>query len=231
MTRLAVPAWYLDPARGNDISEQAIEQSRAHADPLLLAQTQLAAACFRLLYDAWRKEDAETCASARQTIRRLSGPSIPEDVFYVYVQVIQGDYEEALKQAEAGLIATTSPAANLLALGAKTLSLMQCGRFGEVLGIVRTGRELAQKNGEDPWMFIFREAWLRTLCFDFEGVRRLSKAVMRSDAEQHATQPRTIAMISAGHAELYRKRYAEALQCFAQVRDPRITANFFLHWH
>jgi len=67
------------------------------------------------------------------------------------------------------MIATTSPAAYLLALGAKILSLMQCGRFGEVLRIVGTGRELAQKNGEDPWVFIFREAWLRSLCFDFEG--------------------------------------------------------------
>src|SRR5258708_30312606 len=73
---------------------------------------------------------------------------------------MQGDYEEALKQAEAAMIATTSPAAYLLALGAKILSLMQCGRFGEVLRIVGTGRELAQKNGEDPWVFIFREAWL-----------------------------------------------------------------------
>jgi len=35
-------------------------------------------------------------------------------------------------------------------------------------------------------------------------------------------------MISAGYAELYRGRYAEALQCFAQVRDPGITPNFFL---
>jgi len=26
-------------------------------------------------------------------------------------------------------------------------------------------------------------------------------------------------------------RYAEALQCFAQVRDPGITPNFFLHWY
>src|SRR5258708_16936785 len=50
----------------------------------------------------------------------------------------------SLKQAEAAMIATTSPAAYLLALGAKILSLMQCGRFGEVLRIVGTGRELAK---------------------------------------------------------------------------------------
>jgi tetratricopeptide (TPR) repeat protein len=152
-------------------------------------------------------------------------------MFCVYVQAMQGDYEEALKQAEAAMIATTSPAAYLLALGAKILSLMQCGRFGEVLRIVGTGRELAQKNGEDPWVFIFREAWLRSLCFDFEGVLRLSRTAMRSDAKQHAVPWTAIGMISAGYAELYRGRYAEALQCFAQVRDPGITPNFFLHWY
>src|SRR6267142_2385746 len=123
LARLAVPAGYLDPPRGNDICEQAVEESRAHGDPLLLAQTQLATACFRLLYDTWRNQDAETCASARHTIRRLSGPSTPENMFCVYVQAMQGDYEEALKQAEAAMIATTSPAAYLLALGAKILSL------------------------------------------------------------------------------------------------------------
>src|SRR5260370_17244741 len=54
---------------------------------------------------------------------------------------------------------------------------------------------------------------------------------MRSDAKQHAVPWTAIGMISAGYAELSRRRYAEALQCFAQVRDPGITPNFFLHWH
>jgi len=67
--------------------------------------------------------------SARHTIRRLSGPSTPENMFCVYVQAMQGDYEEALKQAEAAMIATTSPAAYLLALGAKILCLMQWWSF------------------------------------------------------------------------------------------------------
>src|SRR5260370_27824396 len=54
---------------------------------------------------------------------------------------------------------------------------------------------------------------------------------MRSDAKQHAVPWTAIGMISAGYAELSRGRYAEALQCFAQVRDPGITPNFFLHWY
>ena len=230
LSRLALPAWYLDPELGNQICEQAIEISRTHADPLLLARTQLAAACFRLLYDTWREEDAQTCASARQTIRHLSASSMPEDVLYPYVRLIQGDYTEALEQAEAGMIAATSPAAYVLSLGAKTLVLIGLGRFGELLRIIRSGRELAEKNGEDPWVFIFREAWLRALCFDFEGVRRLSEIIMRSNAEQHASQPKTMAMIASGYAELYQGRCEEALQYFARVRDPKITPKFLFHW-
>ena len=68
------------------------------------------------------------------------------------------------------------------------------------------------------------------LCFDFEGVRRLSKMVMRTDAEQHAVWMRTVCSISSGYAELYRGNLDQALQCFSQVRDPRITPNFILHW-
>ena len=198
LARLAIPAWYLDPVRGNNVCLQAIEVSRAHGDPLLLARTQLAAACFRLLYDAWRKEDADVCVAARQTIRGLNAASIPEDVLLACVQVIQGDCEQGLRQAEAGMIDSGSPAAYLLALGVKTLSLIGLGRFGELLAIVRRGRELAEKNGEDPWVFIFREAWLRALCFDFEGVRRLSTIIMRRDAERHAAEPMAIAMMATG---------------------------------
>jgi DNA-binding winged helix-turn-helix (wHTH) protein len=234
LARLAFPAWYLDPARGNDICEQAIEVSRVHADPLLLAQRQLAAGCFRLLYDAWRKEDAEACASARRTIRHLNGATIPEDLLYVYVQALQGDYEEALENADAGLIAATSSAAYLLALRVKSLSLMLQGRFGESLRIVRTGREFARKNGEnlrDPWIFSLREVWLRALCFDFEGVRELSKFIMSSEAEQAVGEPIAIAMLASGYTELYRGKYPKALQCFAQIRNRETTAGFFLHWH
>jgi tetratricopeptide (TPR) repeat protein len=230
LARLAFPVWGFDPERGNRICEQAIEVSKAHGDPLLLAQTELAAACFRLMYDVWRKEDAETCASAQQTIRRLGGAAMTEHVYYVCVRAIQGYYVEALKQAEAVMVATASPAAYLLAFGAKALSLIGLGRFGEVLQIVKTGRELAEKNGEEPWLFIFRETWLRSLCFDFEGVLRLSQIIMSSDAEQHARQPRTMAMVAAGYAELYQGRWKEALHYFAQVRDPQKTPAFFLHW-
>jgi hypothetical protein len=93
------------------------------------------------------------------------------------------------------------------------------------------GRETAEKNDLDPWIFIFREAWLRTLCLDFDGVRRLGTLKMRSDSEGHAAQPRTIALVASGHLELDRQNYDRALEHFARVLDNVVTPKFFAHWH
>jgi tetratricopeptide (TPR) repeat protein len=231
LVRLAVPAWYLDPTHGNKVSQQALEISRDLADPLLSARTQLAAASFRLLYDTWRKEDEDACAHAQGPIRELTGSSIQQNVFYICVQTIQGQYQEALKQAEALIIETTNPTAHILGVTAKALILMRCGRFGDVLGIVRKGRELAEKNGEDPWIYIYSEAWLRSLCFDYDGVRLLGTLIMRSNSEQHALRARTIAAVASGYLEIQSGRHNEALVCFADVRDFRTTPKFFLHWY
>ena len=225
LVHLGFPAWYLDGARGSEVCQQAIEVSESLEDPLLAAQTRLAVAGFRFVYDAGREEDAEACSVALQTIRRLSGSSTVHDG-YIYVQALQGDYQEAQRQADDLIKAT----ANRLGRVPKFLILTAWGRFGELLRMVQTGRKLEEKNGEDPWVSIMGESWLRTLCFDFEGVRRLSEIVMRNDAEPRAAWMRAVSRISTGYAELYRGNLVEALQCFSQVRDPRITSNFILHW-
>ena len=226
----AVPLWYIQPDRGNEVCRRALEMSKELADPLLAAQTQLAAASFRLLYDAWREEDAEICAHADATLRSKGKVKFPGEVFYVYVQAIRGDYELAHEQAEALIHTTTNPTARVLASGANGLIQLFRGRFGEVRRIVRAGREGAEKNGETPWMFIFGDAWLRLLCFDFDGVQRVCQISVRSDAEEHAAWTRTVSRISSGYAELYQGRIDEALQHFAQVRDLHVTPRFFLHW-
>jgi len=118
----------------------------------------------------------------------------------------------------------------MAALAARTVALLRLGRFGEVLQIVRTGQEMAEKNGSNPWLLNFREAWLRTLALDFEGVLRLCEFIMRPGAEYPTSQPKAIASVAAGYAELDRGRFDEALEYFRQVRDPQRTPKFFLHW-
>jgi DNA-binding winged helix-turn-helix (wHTH) protein/tetratricopeptide (TPR) repeat protein len=230
LVHLAVPLWYTSPARGEDVCRQALDLSRQLADPVLAAKAQLVAASLRLLNDLWRQEDAELCNRAYQVFRSNSDPGTPPDVFYVYVEAIQGDYHEALKHAEAVIKTTNNPTGHVLAFGAKGLIHLCRGNFGETLRIVRRGRELAEKDGEDPWMFIFGDVWLRLLCADFEGVRSVSSLLMRSNAEQHAAFTRAVCRISSGYDEAFKGNFAKALRFFAEVRDFQITPKFFLHW-
>jgi DNA-binding winged helix-turn-helix (wHTH) protein len=232
LLHLSCPARYLDAARGYEVLRQAVQLSRTLDDPLLAAQTELAAASFRLLYHSWSREDAQACAHANEAIRQLSGSLVPPpDVFYIYVRTFQGEFEKALQEAESLIDGTSNPTAYVLAQAAKTLALMSYGRYGEVLQIVRTERDLAERNGEDPWIFILCDVWLRANCFDYEGVRQLSSIIMRSDAEQHATRSATIAMLSCGFGEILEGRYDEALHSFTYVRDLRRTPRFLIHWY
>jgi len=189
-----------------------------------------------LLYDAWREEDSKLCVCARQRIKQLSSDSDApayEQTMYSYVQALQGDYRGALETAESAisnLNEADNPMVYLAAIGGKLLSLLRLGRLGEVLRVVRAGYEMAEKNGNDPWFFNFREAWLRTLAFDYEGARRVCEAAMRRNNRYPTAQPETIARIAAGYADLHSLQYDRAIRCFRAVRDPKLTPKFFLHW-
>src|SRR5262249_27845111 len=139
LVHLGFPVWYLDTARGSNVCRQAIEIGESLDDPLLAAQTRLAVAGFRFVYDAVRGAYAEGCSARLQTMRRLSGLSTGHDG-YIYVQAFRGDYQEAQRQADAMIKAT----ANRLGRVPKFLILLVCGRFGELLRMVRTGRELEE---------------------------------------------------------------------------------------
>ena len=231
LLRLSFPAWFLDQNRGRDVCRQVLEAAESVDDPLLTAQTRLAVASFRLIYDGWRAQDAQLCASARDTIRSLHGVRSAQNVFSIHVQALEGDYEDAYRQAETMMHDTANPTASVLATGAMGLILMARGRFGEVVRIIRRGTEWAARNGQDPWMSIIGDVWLRHLCFDFEGVQRVSSAAARSDTERHAALTRTIARMSAGYAELYIGNYNAALECFGRVLEAGATSRFFLHWY
>jgi DNA-binding winged helix-turn-helix (wHTH) protein/tetratricopeptide (TPR) repeat protein len=229
--RLASPVLYLDAARGSEVCKQALELCATLDDPLTAAHMRLTLGGLLLLFDEWRREEVEVCANALETIRRISGSSVVHHVLYFHIQAFQGDYEDAHRETDALINTTANPAVYAVACSAKGVILLLQGRFGEMLQIVRTGRELAEKNGEDPWMYIFGEAWLRMECFDFNGAQRLSNIVVRSNGEPHTARLKVISRMACGYAALGEGNHAEALQCFTQVRDPRITPKFFIHWH
>jgi DNA-binding winged helix-turn-helix (wHTH) protein/tetratricopeptide (TPR) repeat protein len=231
LVRLSFPAWYLDSARGNEVCRDVLAVSQSLEDPLLAAQTRMGVVSFRLFYDEWREQDAELCRAAQEAIERISGSPTVHEVFYIYVQAFQGKYQRALGYADDLMKRTTNPNVHVTASGAKGLIHLLQGRLGEALRIIREGRELSEKDGGDPWGFIIIEGWLRTWCFDYEGARRLGEFTSRTDQEQHAVQRRTVAMLATGYLNLIEKNFDEALQCFAQIREPRGAAVFFLHWY
>jgi tetratricopeptide (TPR) repeat protein len=236
LMQLALPAWFIDQVRpgqvlGNQVCNRALEVSRSLSDPLLLARTELSVACFRLLYDSWRPEDLDLCARAERTIRSLAGPDSPLHVYHIYVQVLKGETQQALKAADVMIDNATGPTAYTAASGGKGLGLMSSGRFGEMLRNVRSERELARKNESEAWMWVLGEAWLRLVCFDFEGVRRVAEITMSSDVESHAIWTKTVARMSSGYHEIAKGNHEKAWEFFAQVRDYVITPKFFLHWH
>jgi tetratricopeptide (TPR) repeat protein len=232
---LSRPLAVIDADRGLAVAQQAEDLSMTYDDSLLQARTQLLAASSRLLYYSWRQEDCNLCIRARQKIPHWSDSETLayEQTFYSYVQALQGDYFGALATAEAGisnLNRAGNPLVYLGAIGGKLLALLRLGRLGEVLRIIRAGYEMAEKNGNDPWFFNFREAWLRTLAFDFEGARDVCEAAMRRNSGYPTTQARTIASIAVGYADLHSRQYDRAIHCFRAVRDTKLTPNFFLHW-
>ena len=236
LMQMALPAWFIDQVLsdktlGDQVLERALQVSRSLSDPLLLARTELSVACFRLLYDSWRAEDLELCARAERTIRSLAGPDSPLHVYHIYVQVLKGETQQALKAADVMINNATGPTAYTSASGGKGLGLLSSGRFGELLHMVRRERELARKNESEAWMWVLGEAWLRLLCFDFEGVRRLAEITMSSDADSHAIWTKTAARMSSGYHEIAKGNHEKAWEWFAQVRDYEITPKFFLHWH
>jgi DNA-binding winged helix-turn-helix (wHTH) protein/tetratricopeptide (TPR) repeat protein len=231
------PFAVLDPDRGIAAIEQAVRLSATLGDPLLHARTELLAAGIRLAYDTWREKDWEICASANEAIHRLSeaGPTAFDRVVYAHVQVLRGHYAEALQDLEAGIPReneSTSIMVPLFSLSGRTLALLHWGRLGELAQLVRSGREIAQQNGNEPWLFVFREAWLHTVVLDFAGARELCESqAARSTAPYWKGPARSIGGIAAGYAALEQRRYDDASRSFASVLDPKKTPKFFFHWY
>jgi tetratricopeptide (TPR) repeat protein len=233
---LVRPLGLIDPRRGIEAIDRASQLATTLHDPLLVARTQMLAAAIRLLYDKWTKENAELCESAYETLGSLSDSVTAsyDRMIYAHTQLLQGKYQAAFVLIESGesyLDDTSSLMAHFFAMSGKTVALLRLGRWGEVLQIVRAGRELAHKNGNDPWIFNFREAWLRTLALDFEGAQQFCETILSANTQYPTEQPKTIAKVAAGYAELNRKEYRQAAHYFRQVLDSGSTSKFFLHWY
>src|SRR4030095_1353604 len=108
------------------------------------------------------------------------------NMMFGHVEVLKGNYREACEIFDIALSNSGEPPsliAHFFALSGKTVALLRSGCFGEVLRIIRDGKQRAAKNGNDPWLFNFREAWLRTLAWDFDGASRVCDAILAASVE------------------------------------------------
>src|SRR5262249_33876850 len=141
------------------ILQDATEAGARLGDPQMQARIELLAASTRLLYDEWCADDVGTCERAYRVVRHGSNGNSPgfDLMLYAHVQSLQGDGAAALEHAEAAIPRlheqTTDVMVHLFALSAQILALLQLGRFGQALEIIRSNQKLAERNGSDPWLF------------------------------------------------------------------------------
>jgi tetratricopeptide (TPR) repeat protein len=238
LTRVARALAFMDPDACVAVCERAAAVSKTHDDPLLQARTDLLAACWRVVANGWRKQDADICAAARERIRELRGGDLPAyyEILYAHVQSIQGEYLEAYQTAEAGIpksAGTHSLVVYLSALSSESLALLHLGRWGELRQVAETAIDMATKNGNDPWLGIFRAilAWLHLQALDLEGARRLADDLLRTHLEEPPGQVRTMALLTVGFVDLQRGSPDRALKSFTKVRDRDTHPKFFLQWY
>jgi DNA-binding winged helix-turn-helix (wHTH) protein/tetratricopeptide (TPR) repeat protein len=230
----ARPLGLLDPDRALAVLQDAVNAGRRLDDRSVQARIELLAAGMRLMYDTWRADDVRVCDAAYQAIRG-DGETSPnfERMMYAHVQPLQGDPLAALENADAGIPQRHEPidvVVHVFALSARILALLQLGRFGEALQVIRASQQTAERNGSDPWLFCYREAWLRTLALDFQGAQRVCSELMRRSVYPSG-QAQTIARLAGGFDALDHGRPDEARRLFTDVRDRNQTPKFFLHWY
>src|SRR5262249_24612286 len=153
----------IDLDRGIAAMGRAVALGAGIDDELLHLRTELLATASRLLYHAWSDADLRTCLAARATLVRREPGGLPayHRVIFAHVLVLEGHYDEALAELDAGVVnEPRSQMARIFALSGKMPALLLSGRLSGLLALLREGGALAAKNGNDPWLFTFREAWL-----------------------------------------------------------------------
>ena len=230
----ARPLGLLDPDRAIAVVQDAVKASARLDDRQMQARIELLATSMRLVYDTWGADDARISHAAYRVVRDAGDTAAPgfERMFYAHVQSLQGNCIAALEHAAAGIPRhePIDAMVHVFALSAQILALLQLGRFGQALQIIRSSKQTTERNGSDSWLFSYREAWLRTLVFDFRGAQRVCDELTRNSVYPSG-QAQTIGRLAAGFEALDGGRWDEARRHFEDVRDPMHTPKFFLHWY
>lgn len=235
LSRLAYVAAIADARQGIAASELAVSVSRELGDPAVLARAEVLAAGFRIILQGWRKEDADICAASQPVAAEASGNAFRLQTAMLYasqVQMLRGEYQEALRKTEAVLATAASSLTQYLGQWGAALCHVHMGQFGKVLESVRAATAMARRNENALWPLAFTgmEAGLRTLALDFEGARRLCESVLKSRLQSPARTPKALALLFLGRAQTGLEHYDEAQRNFEAVRE-FTEDNFYLYWY
>src|SRR6266436_57516 len=240
LTSAMYPLGFIGPEEGVAALEEAVKISMSVDDPPRLALTQMLAAGFRLVFDSWSQMDAELCTSAYETLVRLQPSELDpyQRVVYAHILMLKGNYGEALDLCERSLSEASASGvgqvvnflAHFGALSAEIMIFLRTGQLGKVLQITKAGRAAPDENLSLYWLLTLREAWLRTVAFDFEGARQICQAACNVRGEFPDGQYYAIDQIAAGNMALQQGRYSEALEHFRHVQDLDVHTKFFMHW-
>ena len=233
LTSAMYPMGFIDPDQGIATVEEALTVSMSVSDPTRLAGTQMLAAGCRLVFDVWSQTDANLYTSSCETLLRHSGLDAYQRIVYAHILVLKGNYHEALESCE-GSVSRMGHGMSLMAyygaLSAKTSALLLMGQLGKALQITQAGRASPDENLALYWLLSFREAWLRTVAFDFEGARRICQGTGKVGGEYPDSQGETIDQMAAGYIALYGGKYGRAIEHFRNVLEPAVRTKFFRHW-
>src|SRR5467141_441643 len=240
LTSAMYPLGFIDPGQGVAAVEEAVKISMSANDPPRLALTQMLAAGFRLVFDSWSQTDAELCTSAYETLVRLHPSELDpyQRIVYAHILMLNGKYAEALdlcdrsvsEASASGVGQVVNFLAHFGALSAKIIILLRTGQLGKVLQITKAGRTSPDENLSLYWLLTLREAWLRTMAFDFGGARQICQATCNVRGEFPDGQYYAIDQIAAGNMALQQGRYSQALEHFRHVQDLDVHRKFFMHW-
>jgi DNA-binding winged helix-turn-helix (wHTH) protein/tetratricopeptide (TPR) repeat protein len=240
LTATMYPLGFIGPEEGVAALEEALKISKTVNDPPRLAITQMLAAGFRLVFDSWSDTHAELCTSAYETLLCLYPSELDpyQRIVYAHILMLKGKYAEALDLCERSVSEASSSGvgqvvnflAHFGAHSAKIIILLRTGQLGKVLQITKAGRTSPDENLSLYWLLTLREAWLRTIAFDFEGAKQICQATRDARGELPDAQYYAIEQIAAGNMALQRGRYSEALEHFRHVQDLDVHAKFFMHW-
>jgi len=107
------------------------------------------------------------------------------------------------------------------------------GRWGELEQVLNRALDVAGKNGNLPWLGIFRatKAWLLLQVRDLDGARRLAEELLVQHTEEPAGQVRTSSLLTLAFVDLESGHVDQSLQAFTKISERPSLPRFFLDWH